>query len=151
MDRHQFCLKYVNEGILFSSHYKSEILRVWHLIIITIYQSKINHLFFFLNEQTIVCFLEFLMCTNKNQILNYLFRIHFLFISDLAVLLRGKSKSTSRIEFGAHQAVLVANDAARDNLPDALRQGIVLTIYEAKGLEFDDILLYNFFKDSQVN
>jgi hypothetical protein len=26
-----------------------------------------------------------------------------------------------------------------------------ITIYEAKGLEFDDILLYNFFKDSQVN
>lgn len=108
-------------------------------------------MFFFLNVQTIVCFLEILMCTNKNQMLNYLFRIHFLFISDLAILLRGKSKSTSRIEFGAHQAVLVANDAARDNLPDALRHGIVLTIYEAKGLEFDDILLYNFFKDSQVN
>ena len=68
----------------------------------------------------------------------------------MAVLLKGKGKSTSRIEFGARQAVLVANDVARENLPDALRQGIVLTIYEAKGLEFDDILLYNFFKESQV-
>ena len=26
----------------------------------------------------------------------------------------------------------------------------MLTIYEAKGLEFDDVLVYNFFKDSQV-
>ncbi|XP_062576553.1 TPR and ankyrin repeat-containing protein 1-like [Saccostrea cucullata] len=71
-------------------------------------------------------------------------------VSDLAVILKGKKQSTSRIEFGAHQAVLVVNDEARDNLPDELQQGIVLTIYEAKGLEFDDILLYNFFKDSQA-
>lgn len=68
----------------------------------------------------------------------------------MAVLLKGKGKSTSRIEFGAHQAVLVANDGARDNLPDELQHGIVLTIYEAKGLEFDDVLLYNFFQASQV-
>lgn len=70
--------------------------------------------------------------------------------SNLAVLLKRKGKSTSRIEFGAHQAVLVANDRARDNLPDELQHGIVLTIYEAKGLEFDDVLLYNFFQASQV-
>lgn len=68
----------------------------------------------------------------------------------MAVLLKGKGKSTSGIEFGAHQAVLVANDRARDNLPDELQHGIVLTIYEAKGLEFDDVLLYNFFQASQV-
>lgn len=68
----------------------------------------------------------------------------------MAVLLKGKGKSTSRIEFGAHQAVLVTNDRARDNLPDELQHGIVLTIYEAKGLEFDDVLLYNFFQASQV-
>ncbi|XP_062605690.1 TPR and ankyrin repeat-containing protein 1-like [Saccostrea cucullata] len=71
-------------------------------------------------------------------------------VSDLAVILKGKKQSTSRIEFGAHQAVLVVNEDARDNLPEELQQGIVLTIYEAKGLEFDDILLYNFFKDSQA-
>lgn len=27
---------------------------------------------------------------------------------------------------------------------------LVLTVYEAKGLEFDDVLLYNFFTDSEV-
>ena len=43
------------------------------------------------------------------------------------------------------------NDAARESIPEELRLGLVLTIYEAKGLEFDDVLLYNFFKDSQVS
>lgn len=73
-----------------------------------------------------------------------------LFYSDLAVLLRGNKRKTSHIEFGAHQAILVVNEAARDNIPEELNLGLILTIYEAKGLEFDDILLYNFFKDSQV-
>ncbi|XP_062597185.1 TPR and ankyrin repeat-containing protein 1-like [Saccostrea cucullata] len=70
--------------------------------------------------------------------------------SDLAVLLRGNKRKTSHIEFGAHQAILVVNDAARENIPEELNLGLILTIYEAKGLEFDDILLYNFFKDSQA-
>uniref|UniRef100_K1PIT9 Lupus brain antigen 1-like protein n=1 Tax=Magallana gigas TaxID=29159 RepID=K1PIT9_MAGGI len=69
---------------------------------------------------------------------------------DLAVLLRGNKRKTSHIEFGAHQAILVVNEAARDNIPEELNLGLILTIYEAKGLEFDDILLYNFFKDSQA-
>ncbi|KAL3888631.1 hypothetical protein ACJMK2_000996 [Sinanodonta woodiana] len=71
--------------------------------------------------------------------------------SDLAVLLRGNRRKTSHIEFGAHQAILVVDDAARDTIPDELKLGIILTIFEAKGLEFDDVLLYNFFKDSQAS
>ena len=47
--------------------------------------------------------------------------------------------------------MIVKNDAARDAIPEELSSGLVLTIYEAKGLEFDDVLLYNFFKDSQVS
>ncbi len=70
--------------------------------------------------------------------------------TDLAMLLQGNKRKTSQIEFGAHQAILVANEAARDSLPEELSLGLVLTIFESKGLEFDDILLYNFFKDSQV-
>ena len=73
-----------------------------------------------------------------------------LFYSDLAVLLRGNKRKTSHIEFGAHQAILVVNEAARDAIPEELQLGLILTIYEAKGLEFDDILLFNFFRDSQV-
>ena len=70
---------------------------------------------------------------------------------DLALLLRGnKRKTTTTIEFGAHQVILVASNEAREGLPKELRRALVLTIYEAKGLEFNDILIYNFFKDSQV-
>ncbi|XP_013405370.1 TPR and ankyrin repeat-containing protein 1 [Lingula anatina] len=68
--------------------------------------------------------------------------------SDLALLLRGNKRKTSEIEFGAHQVILVANEEAKSNLPEELSLALVLTIYESKGLEFDDVLLYNFFKDS---
>ena len=71
--------------------------------------------------------------------------------TDLALILQGNQRQTSRIEFGAHQAVLVVSNDAREAMPDELKQGLVMTIYEAKGLEFDDVLIYNFFKDSQVN
>ena len=40
---------------------------------------------------------------------------------------------------------------AKKNLPDVLKSAIVLTVFEAKGLEFDDVLLYNFFADSTVS
>ena len=70
--------------------------------------------------------------------------------SDLAIILRGNKRKTTTIEFGAHQAILVASNEARERLPEELSHALVLTIYEAKGLEFDDVLVYNFFKDSQV-
>ena len=70
--------------------------------------------------------------------------------SDLAVILRGHKRKTSPIEFGAHQVIIVASDEVRDSLPEELSLALVMTIYEAKGLEFDDVLIYNFFKDSQV-
>ena len=71
--------------------------------------------------------------------------------TDLALILQGNQRQTSPIEFGAHQAVLVVSNNAREAMPDELKQGLVMTIYEAKGLEFDDVLIYNFFKDSQVH
>ncbi|KAH9496679.1 TPR and ankyrin repeat-containing protein 1 [Bulinus truncatus] len=71
--------------------------------------------------------------------------------ADLALLLTGNRRKTSHIEFGAHQAILVVNDGAKERIPEELRTGIVLTIFESKGLEFDDVLIYNFFKDSQAN
>ncbi|XP_059158005.1 TPR and ankyrin repeat-containing protein 1-like isoform X2 [Physella acuta] len=69
---------------------------------------------------------------------------------DLALLLTGNRRKTSHIEFGAHQAILVVNDEAKEHLPEELSTAVVLTIYESKGLEFDDVLIYNFFKDSQA-
>ncbi|TFK51884.1 hypothetical protein OE88DRAFT_1483274 [Heliocybe sulcata] len=58
-------------------------------------------------------------------------------------------ESGHRIDFGARQCILVRNEAARDELRKEVGQiGLIMTLYESKGLEFDDVLLYNFFKDS---
>lgn len=70
---------------------------------------------------------------------------------DLAILLVGSDKTHSQIEFGAHQAVLVRSQAAKESLPDEFDGALVLTIFEAKGLEFDDVFIYNFFKDSPAD
>ena len=72
-------------------------------------------------------------------------------IDDLALLLSTNKREASAIEFGAHQVILVQSKEAKDNLPSILKGAIVLTIFEAKGLEFDDVLLYNFFTDSMVS
>ena len=71
-------------------------------------------------------------------------------VSDLALLLRSNKREASSIEFGAHQVIIVQSDDSKKELPDVLKAGIVLTVFEAKGLEFDDVLLYNFFSDSKV-
>ena len=72
-------------------------------------------------------------------------------VSDLALLLRANKREVSTIEFGSHQVILVQSQQARKNLPRILRGALVFTIFEAKGLEFDDVLLYNFFTDSMVS
>ncbi|XP_042188525.1 TPR and ankyrin repeat-containing protein 1 isoform X2 [Callorhinchus milii] len=72
-------------------------------------------------------------------------------VSDLAILLRGNKRKSQPIEFGAHQVILVANEKAKEMIPEELNLALVLTIYEAKGLEFDDVLLYNFFTDSEAD
>ncbi|QRV91835.1 UvrD-like helicase carboxy-terminal domain protein [Ceratobasidium sp. AG-Ba] len=60
--------------------------------------------------------------------------------------------SDSRTGFGAQQAILVRSNAAATEL-DATLDGLcpVLTITDSKGLEFDDILLYNFFSHSSAS
>ncbi|CUA74878.1 TPR and ankyrin repeat-containing protein 1 [Rhizoctonia solani] len=61
--------------------------------------------------------------------------------------LRGEAET--KIDFGASQVILVRNKAARDALRAQVGEiGLILTLYESKGLEFDDVLLYNFFEDS---
>ena len=47
--------------------------------------------------------------------------------------------------------IIVQTNEAKKRIPEALKAGIVLTVFEAKGLEFDDVLLYDFFKDSPVS
>ena len=71
-------------------------------------------------------------------------------VDELALLLSTNKRKASAIEFGAHQAIIVQSKESKEKLPDILKGAIVLTIFEAKGLEFDDVLLYNFFTDSLV-
>ena len=77
--------------------------------------------------------------------------LHECTASDLAVVLAGHKQTTAMIDFGAHQAILVRNQEAKTSLPPELETAIVLTIFESKGLEFDDVLLYNFFTNSDVS
>ena len=48
------------------------------------------------------------------------------------------------------QVIIVQSEEAKAKLPAELRDVVVMTIFKAKGLEFDDVLLYNFVTDSQV-
>ncbi|CAD8176793.1 unnamed protein product [Paramecium octaurelia] len=54
------------------------------------------------------------------------------------------------IEFGCNQVVLVKDQDSKKDIPSILQHALVLTIYEAKGLEFDDVILYNFFQDHYI-
>ncbi|KAG9101942.1 hypothetical protein FS749_001473 [Ceratobasidium sp. UAMH 11750] len=60
-----------------------------------------------------------------------------------------RGETDTKIDFGASQVILVRNEAAREALREQVGEiGLILTLYESKGLEFDDVLLYNFFEDS---
>ncbi|KAG8798430.1 hypothetical protein FRC17_007467, partial [Serendipita sp. 399] len=68
---------------------------------------------------------------------------------DLRALLG--SKGSGNIELGAEQCILVRDNAARRRFLEQFGNvGVVMTLYESKGLEFNDVLLYNFFQDSLV-
>lgn len=69
--------------------------------------------------------------------------------NELPHLLAGnQSGATREIEFGAHQAIIIPSKDTK--LPESLEDAIVLTVLEAKGLEFNDVLLFNFFSESMV-
>ncbi|XP_073153825.1 uncharacterized protein [Henckelia pumila] len=53
--------------------------------------------------------------------------------------------------FGAEQVILVRDDSTRKEISKYIgSQALVLTIIECKGLEFEDVLLYNFFGSSPL-
>ncbi|CAG8491849.1 5685_t:CDS:10 [Ambispora gerdemannii] len=53
------------------------------------------------------------------------------------------------IEFGAEQVIIVRNEESKSHVKNIIRKsGLVMTVYEAKGMEFNDVILYNFFTDS---
>lgn len=73
-------------------------------------------------------------------------------IEDLVLMLVGSERDTSRIEFGAHQVVIVRDEEAKKRIPKEFEidRDWVMTVAESKGLEFDDVLLLDFFQDSKA-
>jgi len=71
-------------------------------------------------------------------------------VDDAAVMIVGADRKHSQIEFGAHQVLLVRTQAAKDKLPSFFDGCLAMTILEAKGLEFDDVFLWNFLTDSKA-
>ncbi|KAL6843850.1 hypothetical protein ACP4OV_026421 [Aristida adscensionis] len=62
-----------------------------------------------------------------------------------------RSEHSNQHGFGAEQVILVRDDAAKKQVMDLVgKQALVLTIVECKGLEFQDVLLYNFFSSSPL-
>ncbi|KAK3421350.1 hypothetical protein EUGRSUZ_G02002 [Eucalyptus grandis] len=60
-------------------------------------------------------------------------------------------KDGNFVGFGAEQVILVRDDHSRNEVSNLVRgQALVLTIVECKGLEFQDVLLYNFFGTSPL-
>ena len=58
-------------------------------------------------------------------------------MDDLVLRMVGAKRETSRIEFGAHQVVIVRNEEAKKNIPDGvgIDKEFVMTVAESKGLE----------------
>ncbi|CAG8502109.1 4772_t:CDS:10 [Ambispora gerdemannii] len=58
-------------------------------------------------------------------------------------------KTGKYIEFGAEQVIIVRDEVSKLRLQSLIgKAGLIMTVYEAKGMEFNDVLLYNFFTDS---
>ncbi|RZC57176.1 hypothetical protein C5167_004483 [Papaver somniferum] len=63
----------------------------------------------------------------------------------------GEKAGRSTSGFGAEQVILVRDDSVRKEIAEHIeKQALVLTIAERKGLEFQDVLLYNFFGTSPL-
>lgn len=52
-------------------------------------------------------------------------------------------------QFGCDRVVIVRDQESKASVPDFLSNVLCLTVYEAKGLEFDEVILYNFFSDNR--
>ncbi|KIK41852.1 hypothetical protein CY34DRAFT_84670 [Suillus luteus UH-Slu-Lm8-n1] len=61
-------------------------------------------------------------------------------------------ESPGNFELGARQCILVRNEATAKKVQEEAGDiGMIMTLYDSKGLEFDDVLLYDFFGDSAVD
>ena len=56
---------------------------------------------------------------------------------------------TRTLDFGAEQAIIVRDDSTKAKILAELKdKALVLTILQSKGMEFEDVFLWNFFTDS---
>ncbi|KAG8912744.1 hypothetical protein FRC00_003886, partial [Tulasnella sp. 408] len=56
------------------------------------------------------------------------------------------------VGLGARQVIIVRNELAASSLRAAIgRVAVILTLYESKGMEFNDVILYDFFTDSPAS
>jgi ATP-dependent exoDNAse (exonuclease V) beta subunit len=58
------------------------------------------------------------------------------------------SKSIEKSEFGCDQVIIVRDQESKKRVASVLQHALCLTVYECKGLEFEDVILYNFFNDA---
>ena len=47
--------------------------------------------------------------------------------------------------------IIVRDQSAKEKLPEFMKTMLCLTVYESKGLEFDDVILYNFFASGETS
>jgi hypothetical protein len=55
----------------------------------------------------------------------------------------------SKAAFGADLVVLVREQSRKAAMPELLQHCLVMTVWEAKGLEFDTVVIFDFFIDAQ--
>ncbi|XP_076915166.1 uncharacterized protein LOC143574429 [Bidens hawaiensis] len=69
----------------------------------------------------------------------------------IVTIFGGSGSGAEIVGFGAEQVILVRDDEAKTEICDYIgKQALVLTVVECKGLEFQDVLLYNFFGTSPL-
>jgi hypothetical protein len=66
--------------------------------------------------------------------------------SDPSSLLNGGAGGPA--EFGCDQVIIVRDQESKKKVPQVLQHALCLSVYECKGLEFEDVILYNFFTDA---
>jgi hypothetical protein len=71
--------------------------------------------------------------------------------ADSLILSLFGNREVGNAEMGADQSILVRTVQQQEALLNILPNALILTITEAKGLEFEDCLVYNFFSDSECS
>ena len=71
-------------------------------------------------------------------------------MDDLFTGLFGGAGCSQTCDFGADQVILVRSEDVKRALAAHLPGALILTIAESKGLEFNDVLVFNFWMDSQL-